>query len=190
MNEVVKQKKLFLDAYNFDRSKDIGLTKAINAAVQHNNLYAREATANDRKIIREFWKQNLLEIGDEFKNSINIDTYEFMISKLASGMNNKFEKLFDNGNPHGSMFRISHSQKSISVFVKHLWCLDLIPEPNICPVDRIILSQTDAKKNKDLSWGYVNTIEDHRRKFNYLLKAASETNMTLAQWELSKFKSE
>lgn len=66
------------------------------------------------------------------------------------------------------MFRISHSQKSISVFVKHLWCMDVISEPNICPVDRIILGKTEVRKNKDINWGYVNSIEEHKRKFTYI----------------------
>jgi hypothetical protein len=62
-----------------------------------------------------------------------------------------------------------------------------IPEPKICPVDRIILYQTGAANVGDVAWGYVNSIEGHRRKFNYILEEAHKSNLTVAQWELSNF---
>jgi hypothetical protein len=65
--------------------------------------------------------------------------------------------------------------------------MDLIGEPNICPIDRIILSSTDAKKMKDISWGCVNSIEEHRRKFKYIVEESSRQNMSVAVWELLKF---
>lgn len=102
-------------------------------------------------------------------------------------MNRKYKSLLDNGSTYGSEFRISHSQKSISVYIKHMWCMNEIMEPTICPVDRIILSKTDAKKNHDISWGYVNTIDEHRRKFAYIKSAAKDMNLTVAKWELVSF---
>jgi len=62
-----------------------------------------------------------------------------------------------------------------------------IPEPKICPVDRIILYQTGAANVGDVAWGYVNLIEGHRRKFNYILEEAHKSNLTVARWELSNF---
>ncbi len=189
MNSIELKKNHFLDKYNPRRSVDVALNKAINAAVQHNLLYSRTATTQDRERIRFFWKQRLKEIGSEFNSDVEVKRYESLISNLALLMNQTFGDLFDNTSKHGSVFRVSHSQKSIAVFVKHLWCMNLISEPKICPVDRIILSESEAKKNNDLSWGCVNSLEEHRRKFQYLQNAADQENMTLAKWELMKFKS-
>jgi len=67
-----------------------------------------------------------------------------------------------------------------------LWCLNLIPEPKICPVDRIILTQTDVK-SKDVAWGYVNIITEHKLKFKYIIESATIANLSIAKWELFLF---
>jgi hypothetical protein len=187
MDAVEPKKQLFLQRYNFDYSRKVAVSKAITASVQHNLLYAPSASSKDKDSIRIHWGSCLEEVGDEFKKNVSIQKYEFIVEQLKKGMNKKFGDLFHNGSPYGSMFRISHSQKSISVYIKHLWCMGLIGEPNICPIDRIILSSTDAKKMKDISWGCVNSIEEHRRKFKYIVEESSRQNMSVAVWELLKF---
>jgi hypothetical protein len=73
-------------------------------------------------------------------------------------------------------FRISHAQKSISVFLKHLWCMDIIPQPPQCPVDRMILERA-GRRYPDTKWGYVNTIEEHMKKIKHLQDAASKQSL-------------
>lgn len=187
MEAVETKKQLFLQRYNFDYSKKVAVSKAINASVQHNLLYSPSTNPRDKETIRIYWGSCLEEVGGEFKKNVSVQAYEFIVDQLKKGMNKKFSDLFDNGSPYGSMFRISHSQKSISVYLKHLWCMGVISEPNICPIDRIILSATNAKKMKDISWGCVNTIEEHRRKFKYIVEESSKQNMSVAVWELLKF---
>lgn len=188
MDTVEHAKQLFLQRYNnFDFSRRVAASKAISAAVQHNLLYAPSTNSKDKESIRIYWESCLEEVGDEFKNNISVQTYEVIVEQLKKGMNRRFGEFFNNGSPYGSMFRISHSQKSISVYIKHLWCAGIIPEPKVCPVDRIILSATSAKKMKDVSWGHVNSIEEHRRKFKYIIEEASAQNMSIAVWELLKF---
>lgn len=185
---MIDYKKLkFLEKYNPTGDILESAAKAISASVQHNLLYSKELTIKDKNQIRSFWIEKLLNIGEKFKNPINIATYEMLIQNLKTEMNVAFGKSFDSQSKHGSMFRISHSQKSISVFIKHLWCMNKIEEPIICPVDRIILQKTEALAKKDIAWGYVNSIEEHRTKFNYIENAAKLDNMSVAQWELSKF---
>jgi hypothetical protein len=160
---------------------------SINAAVQHNLLYAKNIQPNYKAIIRTYWGECLDEVGGEFKKDVSVQNYENIITHLKDKMNKKFGEAFSNESDHGSMFRISHAQKSISVFVKHLWCLGKVPEPNICPVDRIVLNQTAAKLSNDIAWGYVNSIEIHRKKFKYITDAAAIEGLPVARWELFKF---
>jgi hypothetical protein len=187
MNEIESKKNKFLEIYNYDRSKKVAITKAISAASQHNLLYSKKVSLEERRIIREYWGICLEEIGVEFRKKINVNEYEIIIEKLKEGMNIKFGNQFENGSRHGEMFRVSHAQKSISVYIKHLWCMNLIAEPSICPVDRIILSHTEAKLKKDISWGQVNSIKEHRRKFKYIEVQAALENLSIAKWELNKF---
>lgn len=180
-------KQTFIDRYNSDATELTARKKAIGAAIQHNLLYSSSIETKYRESIRDYWSTCLEEIGWEFRKSVSIAEYENIVQKLKDHMNSKFGSAFDNKSKHGSEFRISHSQKSISVYVKHLWCLEKISEPTICPIDRIILSKTAARKNSDCSWGYVNSIEEHRRKFKYVLDEAARHQLTLANWELSVF---
>jgi len=62
-----------------------------------------------------------------------------------------------------------------------------IVEPKICPIDRIILNSTNAKKMKDVSWGCVNSLDEHRRKFGYIVDESAKNNLSVAVWELLKF---
>ena len=187
MNEAISIKEKYLDKYNYDRKHSDAISSAISAAVQHNKLYSSNLPLKSKKNIRDYWGVCLEEIGWEFKKDVSIVKYEEIISALQRQMNREFGIDFNNGSEHGSMFRISHAQKSISVYIKILWCMGEISEPTICPVDRIILSQTEAKKLKDVSWGYVNTIEEHRKKFKYIQKAATLSDMSVAMWELFIF---
>lgn len=187
MDTVEHKKQLFLQRYNLDYSRKAAVSKAINASVQHNLLYAPSTSYKDKESIRIYWGSCLEEIGDEFKKNVNTQTFEFIVEQLKKGMNKKFGDLLNNGSPYGSMFRVSHSQKSISVYIKHLWCMGIIGEPNICPIDRIILSATNAKKMKDINWGCVNSIKEHRRKFQYIVEESSRQNMSVAVWELFQF---
>ena len=36
--------------------------------------------------------------------------------------------------------RIAQCQKSLSLYLKYLWCYGLIETPPVCPIDRVILS--------------------------------------------------
>jgi hypothetical protein len=187
MDAIESKKQAFLMKYNAGCSKATAIGKAINASVQHNLLYSPSAAPKDKNDIRIYWATCLEEVGNEFKKEVSIPAYEDIVEQLKKRMNLKFGSLFDSGSRHGSLFRISHSQKSISVFIKHLWCMGLIEEPNICPVDRIILSATAAKKIKDVSWGCVDSLEDHRRKFKYITTEAANQKLSVARWELLNF---
>jgi len=189
MNRLEISKKVFLDRYNESRSVECALRKALNAAVQRNTLYVSGIQTSNRNAIRSYWGDCLKELGSEFREDVSLHKYERMIEQLKIRMNREFGHAFLSGCAHGSMFRVSHAQKSISVFVKHLWCLGEIPEPNICPIGRLILKKTPARLSNDLAWGYVNTIEAHREKFRYVMEAAALARLSVARWELFEFDS-
>ena len=179
-------KSNFLEKYNPNKSIEVALSNAVKAAVQHNILYTKNLAQSERKEIRSYWFESLKSIGLKFENQVTLAEYELIISELKDKINQKFGMYFQSKSRHGSEFRISHAQKSISIYVKYLWCLDLIPEPKICPVDRVILTQTDAK-SKDVAWGYVNDVSEHKRKFKYIIESAAAANLSIAKWELFLF---
>jgi len=172
-------KEGFLDRYNHVRTVEEALNKSISASVQHNRLY-NDVPNEHRFRIRYFWREKLQQLSENFNDEQwSEDKYEDEIEKLKYLMNQKFGNLID--------FRISHSQKSISVFFKHLWCLEKIPIPPQCPVDRIILTRANTPYN-ERSWGFVNDINTHRRKYDLIRHAASAAGyQQVSEWELLNF---
>ena len=171
--------KEFLNRYNTSQTVGEALSKSISAAVGHNKLY-NNATNFQKEEIRCFWREKLLEIAKDFsQNSWDEDKHNKKIDELKQIMNTKFGDLIN--------FRISHSQKSISVFIKHLWCIGNFPLPPQCPVDRIILTRINAPYN-ERSWGFIDDIETHIEKINLIKLAAKRDGFeSIAEWELLNF---
>lgn len=178
--EINNFKNLFLERYNSQKTEDVALSRAINAAVQHNRLY-NNLNNKQKLIVRNYWRDLLLELKNDFKKKNWSDKdQENHIIALKSDMQKKFENQIN--------FRISHSQKSISVFLKHLWCLNLISTPIHCPVDRTILTTANAPYNQR-GWVNVDDIETHKSRIEILRAAAKrDGHSNLAVWELLQFR--
>lgn len=177
----------FLARYNKSNTVSEALSKAISAALQHNSLYSKSITNDERVAIRAYWSDQLIEIAQN-RPAPNKESYESQILELQELMTEKFPvPSFFSPNKTGVAdgFRISHSQKSLSIFSKHLWCLNLIDEPVFCAVDAIILGKTDAPSN--IKWTKISTIEAHKESYKYIETEASTSGMSIAQWELSEF---
>jgi len=65
--------------------------------------------------------------------------------------------------------------------------MDEVDTPPQCPVDRVVLEMAGLKYDK-AKWGYVNSIEEHRRKIDLLISAKNNDQESLAVWELENFK--
>jgi hypothetical protein len=169
----------FLDRYNQTGTVEEALSKSIGAAVQHNKLY-NNVGHNERLEIRDYWRELLLQLSNQFlAENWNEEYYEEKILELKANMNNQFEEMVD--------FRISHSQKSLSVFFKHRWCLGDFPIPPQCPVDRIILTRANAPRN-ERSWGFINDIETHRSRYQIIRQASIADGFdNVSIWELENF---
>jgi len=170
----------FLKIYNHTCDITVAVNKSILASIQRNKIYNTNKVS-DRDEIKRYWKEQLSNIHER-SNDILASEENFIIEieTLKRNMLSKFPNLIQ--------FRISHSQKSINVFFKHLWCMDLITTPLQCPVDRTILSIANAPINQRL-WGYIDSIEEYQNKINFLReKAKSDGFDNLAIWELQNFK--
>lgn len=169
----------FLNRYNQSRTIEEALSRSIGAAVQRNILY-NNVPNNNREQIRDFWSDSLRQLSNRYvEEKWNEPQYESEIIDLRRLMNDKFGELID--------FRISHSQKSLGVFFKHLWCLGKLPIPPQCPVDRIILTRANAPHN-ERSWGFINDIETHRERYDIIRQASVADGFdNVSIWELDTF---
>jgi hypothetical protein len=184
---ITENKKQFLERYNKSGTVEEALRKAISAAVQHNSLYSEGVSNETRSDIRGYWSEQLVDIAQN-RPAATKAVYEFQILELQNRMTVRFptKNYFSPIKP-GILdgLRISHSQKSLSIFSKHLWCLNLIAEPVFCAVDAIILGKTNAPTH--IKWTKISTIEAHRKSYEFIEDEASKSGMTIAQWELASF---
>ena len=184
-------KDAFLKRYNPKRTRAKALSSGITASVQHNSLYRKDLERELKESVQCEWRSYLNGLIDRYTAQQSVADYERDVENLKAVMNDKFSDAFLS-EPHERYktdpgFRISHAQKSISVFLKHLWCIGDVACPPQCPIDRIIL-EAAGKRYPDTKWGYVNSIEEHRLKVGFLEAAKGESSELLAEWELKKFK--
>lgn len=192
--QLVLAKQAFLNRYNVlnasaeeNRQMAIekALSRAITASVQHNPTYHPNCNTDAlRRLVRVFWGQQLIVIAEKYKEEQSIETYENEILELQRVMNENVGHCFQE---HG--FKISHSQKSISVYLKHLWCIGLIATPPLCPVDRMILTHI-GHGNAQPPWTQVTTIEQYRAHVALLTNHYNLDPIRyekIAEWELMAF---
>lgn len=150
-------KAKFLTQYNPGKDQSVAVSKAIAAAVQHNTLYRPDCSQSERSEVRATWSRLLTEAAQKYVEPQTVETYEFDFLSIRESMNATHGTKFRNV-PHPRYkksppgFRVSHAQKSLSVYLKHLWCIGFIVEPPSCPVDRIILERVGLKYDA-ASWG-------------------------------------
>jgi hypothetical protein len=185
------EKDRFLARYNPHRAVAQAVSDALKSACQHNSLYAVGIPDRGKACVRETWKTLLEELASQYRSSMPVSRrHEADIESIKQMMNKSFANRFrSDRHPiynYDPRFRISHAQKSLSVFLKHLWCMDVIEAPPQCPVDSIVLERAGLRY-PETRWAYVNCIEEHRRKVACLVQCATARGMGLAEWELRTF---
>ena len=145
---------------------------------------------NKREEIRNFWKWQLKSFGKKYKTEQTRQTFEKDVEELQKIMNEKYKDEFTRTDLSKELagFRIAQAQKSLSVYLKHLWCQNVIPMPPVCPIDNVILT-TIGKKGKDSHWGYINDIKDYKERLNWVedFVKRNKPDFTIAEWELLVF---
>lgn len=170
-------KTAFLTRYNRDGLEAIALTSGVKAAAQHNRLYGAGVM---RSPIRSLWKLHLRRLANAYVAPASLSHYEDDICQLQRLMNDAFLGSFAQPG-----FRLSHAQKSLSVVLKHFWCMGRIAEPPACPIDRVILRSVSVGPLQP--WTRVNSLQEHREMFGRVLAAADAAGKTVAEWELLTF---
>lgn len=180
-SEIFLKKQLFLSKYNPTRNVEEALSKSFDAALQHNKLYNFDTSVGRRKEIRAFWGCEILRLSQRYVDAVSVEDFEQDILELRSSMNDIYQNYFG-----VEGFKISHSQKSLSVFLKIQWANRKLKIPPLCPVDRTIL-KIAGERDPD-AWTHINTMPEYRRFIRILKQAThNHTCKSLACWELCNF---
>lgn len=187
--------ELFTQTYNPLRSADYALTQAIKSSLGHNSTYTPNINPNLKNQFKNRWRAELITIGNLFVQQRDINFYYEQVIRLQQTMNETFYNLLMHPNPKYEYgFRISHSQKSISIYLKHLWCIGNqqrgevftgIPEPPCCPIDGIMQRITGVHYNRP--WTQMNDLNEVSYVIDQFQNLARRQNLTIAMWECQLF---
>ncbi len=155
----------------------------VDVAVVRAHLYTPNTVHQD---IREFWINQLISIGGKYRTKQSIETFISDIVNLKNSMNTEFPGRFNNGKDgYDNEFRIAQAQKSLSIFLKHMWCNNLITEiPPVCPIDGVMLKYCRCFD----SWTKVNSIDSYNAHLAIVEnKKERDGFKSLAEWEVCKY---
>lgn len=182
--ELSAAKKTFLDRCKVVFSEkecenaEKAARKGVQATSQRSHLYSKNA--NKQEIV-DYWVKRLITISENYKKPQTFCRFLEDALTLKKDMNEKFPDSFDCGvDGYAPLFRLAHAQKSLSVCLKHLWCMDIIPEPPMCPIDRGILVKVGIHD----CWTKLDDKCKYESWKEAIEKAATEKNMSMAEWEL------
>jgi hypothetical protein len=175
-------KRDFIADYNPEGTELTALSNAFDAALQRNKLYDFDTSQGRRKEIKIYCMDEILRISKKYEKVVSVEDFEKDILELQASMNERYGRYFEDGG-----FKISHAQKSLSVFLKIQWASRRheVPPP-LCPVDRKILIHA-GERNPD-AWTKVITMPEYRRHIRILKNASRGHGCNdLACWELYSF---
>lgn len=189
-----KRKKFAIKYQRLGTPEDL----AILATVQHGYLYTPNLSNNEKLIIKNKWRRLLEEIGYKYETQRTIEDFINDIQDLKRRMNEQFPDSFNNDNiEYENGFRIAHAQKSLSIYLKHCWCREIItPIPPVCPIDGNVLKWVHVKQ----AWTKCNSIEDiedipntgYRSQYDTIKEfvGQSEPKLSVFEWELLNWESD
>jgi len=154
----------------------------VNAAFQRANVYTENASDPDKKSFKFMLKGYIDNCLKDNNSSITEDHEHIEKIISVSEYSSNFSSILN-----GGRLNFGVSQKLLNLYLKYLWCLDILktPPPHF-PIDRIIqqnlgISQPVAWTQMQDETDYINIIEIARKK----LSESGYTN--IAELELALF---
>lgn len=173
--EIKNRQENFLSNYNPMHSEERAIQSGINAAIRFAHVYTPGTTYQQKIEIKRYWEELLKNLGKKYEKMRTEREFLDDITSMVALMNKKFPNDFNYNEDHKG-FRIAQAQKSLSVYLKHMWCLGKTQIPPVCPIDRTVLGET---------WIY----DDLEMYKNHLccVKKKNNTDNPLSVWELFEF---
>jgi hypothetical protein len=149
---------------------------SISAAFQRANVYGSEY-AHEREDYKKLLKKHLKSIAEQYKTPIDETTHIGNIFKISECGH----QCLANGK-----LNFGVCQKLLNLYLKYLWCLDLITTPPHFPIDRLIQQQLKVKQI--VAWTNNMNDENYKKIIEFAKIRANSENLSLAELELMLFK--
>jgi len=180
--QVLDKQIEFLNEYNTQRSREKAVDEAINASIRRNKYIIEPIDPRLKAYFKTLWGKILEEKARALYSEIDEQTYCEIIEQVKKTLN-------DNAAPNLKI-KISHAQKSLSVYIKHLWCFDSESssgrpkiKPVHCPVDSVVLGLIGWRGRP---WTQVDSIKEHLEHI-YAIREWAGATTSLSEWEVINF---
>ncbi len=154
----------------------------INGAFQRSNVYETLTSEEERNSFKNELKVFIVNISDQYVSSSIDEKTHIENIKSIKNFTSKFRSLLNGGS-----LNFGISQKLLNLYLKYLWCLDVLKvAPPHFPVDSII--QNKLKMKSPYPWTKMNDETEYLKiiqKAKEELENSEATN--LAELELHLF---
>lgn len=146
---------------------------------QRGRLYRKEADEPLREGFRRALRAELANLAIQYeKEEVLSEQHCTNIELLSNHLSNTHKEALN-----GGRFRIGSAQKALNLYLKYLWCLDLINQPPHCPFDHRVLSL--IPNCETVKWTELDCLSEYKRIVG---KAKNHLgNRALADWELEEW---
>ena len=150
-------------------------------AFQRANIYKEGITEIKKKHFRFKLKEYITNVlVDDYRHDVNEKKHIENIENLS-----KFSKKF-NSILQGGQLNFGVSQKLLNLYLKYLWCMDMVATPPHFPVDSII--QKKLRVSNPVPWTRMTTSDDYLRIIDVAKELLpNHTYKTIAELELHLF---
>src|SRR5208283_2210213 len=148
------------------------------ATVQRGDVYAAEAPESARNRFRSDLRRKLAEMASDYRTAVAENLHLRNISALTDYLTKVHSAALKDGR-----FRIGSAQKALNLYLKYLWCIGAIVEPQHCPFDSQIIKH--LRGFADVRWTTLDDIEHYKRLVAAAKSAAGP--LSIAQWELDVY---
>jgi hypothetical protein len=151
------------------------LTMSVFGALGRSKTYSTSAGEEAKNRFRNALREKLDELSVLYKSAVTEKDHLSNIETLSNDLTSRFQHYLRNGR-----FRIGIAQKALNLYLKYLWCVNLISEPPHCPFDSIVISY--LRDSTDLKWTSIDTIEDYIMLVRSARKISKDKSLPV--WEL------
>ena len=148
------------------------LSNTQSSSFQHGNVYAEYASDEQKKVFQGDFRRRLWELAYRYSEPVSEEDHIKTIEDFAAQLSQSHPNALAN-----QRLRIGTSQKAVNLFLKFLWCIDLIPEPLHCPIDRNVLTELGDQRN----WTEIDDIQAYREIIQSIRQRAGA--QTPSKWE-------
>jgi hypothetical protein len=150
-------------------------------AFQRANIYKNNISEIEKKHFRFQLKEFIINVlVDDYRQDVNEKTHVQNIEQLSD-----FSKNFDSI-LQGGKLNFGVSQKLLNLYLKYLWCMDMVATPPHFPVDSII--QKKLRVSSPVPWTKMTTSVDYLRIIDIAKELLpNHPYKTIAELELHLF---